>query len=196
MEHSWVVLQKYCLPNCTLCLHKCKFRSVHLAVSFRSKHISYFHPGFFEWPHLSLCTSATENLDTIFLGSPIHNLLNLFGFDCCCVGEHDHFLPECSSLHDEWNQGLDFTKLLVTCFIIVYLGLPLSLKCHFGPSLPAEKDEKLTCKMSDITEQNSSTKRWWNSMLILMETSYTEIMLNWREGDWEAEVSKSETFRP
>ena len=51
--------------------------------------------------HLSLCTSATENLDTIFLGSQIHNLLNLFGFDCCCVGEHDHFLSECSSLNDE-----------------------------------------------------------------------------------------------
>ena len=36
--------------------------------------------------------------------------------------------------------------------LVVYLGLPLSLKCHFGPSLPAEKEEKLACKMSDITE--------------------------------------------
>ena len=75
--------------------------------------------------------------------------------------------------------------------LVVYLGLPLSLNCHFGPSLPAEKDEKLACKMSDITEQNSSTQRWWNSMLSLMETSYTGIMLNWREGDSEAEVSQN-----
>ena len=38
---------------------------------------------------------------TLFLLADRSNLLNLFGFDCCCVGEHDHFLPECSSLHDE-----------------------------------------------------------------------------------------------
>ena len=80
--------------------------------------------------------------------------------------------------------------------LVVYLGLPLSLKCHFGPSLPAEKYEKLACKMRDITEQNSSTKRWWNSMLSLMEHRILESVLNWREGDSEAEVSESETFGP
>ena len=41
--------------------------------------------------------------------------------------------------------------------LVVHLGRSLSLKCHFGPSLPAEKDEKLACKMSDNTEKNSST---------------------------------------
>ena len=71
--------------------------------------------------------------------------------------------------------------------LVVYLGLPISLKCHFGPSLPTENDETLACKIPNITEQNNGTKRWWNSILSLMETSYNGIMLNWREGDSEAE---------